>query len=378
MSRAAIVGAGMTVFGRHVGRPFGDLGAEAVQLALESASMELKSVEAVICANVLGGMLPGQRVMREFGFSDLPVINVENACASGGTALHLATKMIESGEREIVLVLGIEMLSALGSGLLPQDSSDIEVLQGINLPASYALRARRYMHDYGLTPAQLALVPVKSHRNAALNQYAQFRQAWTVEDVLGAKMISDPLTMYMCCPNSDGAATVIVCDEKIAKRYTRTPMYVKASALVSGHFNPVRDLKVPETTITAKDLAYKLGSVGPDDLDLIECHDAFAIAELLYYEIFGIAEQGRAIELLESGATQLGGRIPVNPSGGLLARGHPLGATGVAQVVEAFWQLGGIAGPRQIEGARTALTHVTGGGISGYDNGACTVHIFTT
>jgi benzoylsuccinyl-CoA thiolase BbsB subunit len=368
----------MTVFGRHIGRPFEDLGAEAVERARESSGIELGDIETVICANVLGGMLPGQRVMREFGFSDVPVINVENACASGGTALHLATKMIESGEREIVLVLGIEMLSVLGSGLLPLGSNETEVLQGINLPASYALRARRYMYDYGLTAEQLALVSVKSHRNAKHNEYAQFRQPWTIEDVLGAKMIADPFTLFMCCPNSDGAAAIVVCSDKITKRFTSTPMFVRASALVSGHFNPVRDLKAPETTVTATKKAYELAAMGPDDLDMIECHDPFAIAELLYYEIFGIAEQGGAAKLLESGATELGGRIPVNPSGGLMARGHPLGATGVAQAVEAFWQLSGTARLRQIEGAKTAFTHVTGGGISGYDNGACTVHIFTT
>jgi acetyl-CoA acetyltransferase len=378
MTRAAIVGAGMTVFGKHAGRPFEDLGAEAVQRAMESAGLELKDIQTVICSNVLGGMLPGQRIMREFGFSDIPVVNVENACASGGTALHLATKMIESGEKDVVLVVGIEMLSVLGSGLLPLESNEPEVLQDINLPASYAMRARRYMYDYGMTAAQLALVPVKSHKNAKFNEYAQFRQPWTVEDVLNAKMIADPFTLFMCCPNSDGAAAVVVCNEKIAKQFTSTPMYVHASAFVSGHFNPVRDLKVPETTVTATKQAYELASMGPDDLDMIECHDPFAIAELLYYEIFGIAEPGEAVKLLEAGETEIGGRIPVNPSGGLMARGHPLGATGVAQVVESFWQLSGTAGPRQIEGAKTALTHVTGGGISGYDNGACTVHIFTT
>lgn len=378
MTQAVILGAGMTSFGKHVGRPLGDLGAEAVSAAVESAGVDLSDIEAVVCGNVLGGMLPGQRVLREFGMSDIPVTNVENACASGGTALHHAVRMVEHGEAECVLALGVEILSVLGSGLLPQDPGDVEVLQGINLPASYALRARRYMHDYGLTPEQLALIPVKSHQNAASNPYAQFRQPWSVEDVMNSKMISDPLTLFMCCPNSDGAAAVVVTSDARARRHTLHPVFVTASVLVSGHFNPVRDLKVPETTVTARDKAYQVAGVAPHDLDLIECHDPFAIAELLYYEVFGIAEPGRGVDLLLEGATKLGGRIPVNPSGGLLARGHPLGATGIAQVAEAFWQLRGEAGARQIDSPRTALTHVTGGGISGYDNGACTVHIFTT
>jgi acetyl-CoA acetyltransferase len=378
LTRAAIIGAGMTAFGKHVGSTVGDLGAAAMAHALDSAGLEVGDVQAVICGNVLGGMLPGQRILREFGASDIPVTNVENACASGGTALHFAVRMIESGEFDVVVALGVEILSALGSGVLPLNADDAEAQQAMNMPASYAMRARRYMHDYGLTRQQLALIPVKSHQNAALNPYAQFNEPWTVDDVINAKMIADPLTLYMCCPNSDGAAAVIVCSDAYARRHTLAPIFVQASALVSGHFNPARDLKLSETTATACNLAYQKAGVGPADLDLIECHDPFAIAELLYYEVFGIAEPGEGVKLLESGATKLHGVIPVNPSGGLLARGHPLGATGIAQVAEAYWQLTGQAGDRQVHSPRVALTHVTGGGISGYDNGACTIHVFTT
>jgi benzoylsuccinyl-CoA thiolase BbsB subunit len=246
------------------------------------------------------------------------------------------------------------------------------------MPASYAMRAMRYMHEYKLTPEQLALVSVKSHENGARNPYAQFSTPWTVEDVVNAKMIADPLTLFMCCPNSDGAAAVVLCSDKVASRFTTRAVYVQASELVSGHFRPVRDLTEPETTVTARDKAFAAAGVGPEDLSMIECHDAFTIGELLYYEIFGLAPKGEGVGLLTSGATKVDGRIPVNPSGGLLARGHPLGATGVAQVAEAFWQLRGEAGARQIENPRVALTHVTGGGITGYDNGACTVHILTT
>lgn len=378
MTRAVITGAGMSTFGRQPGVSLSALGATAVVQALDSADLDIHRIQALFCGNVLGGMLPGQRTLREFGASDIPVTNVENACASGGTALHHAVQAVERGEHEVVLAMGVEVLSALGSGLLPLDPTDPEVLQGTSLPASYAMRAQRYAHEYGLTAEQLALVSVKSHRNGALNPYAQFRQPWTVEDVLRAKMVAEPLTLYMCCPNSDGAAAVVVCSDEFARRAGGNSVYVQASALVSGHFRPVRDLTVPETTVTARDLAYQQAGVGPGDLNMIECHDPFAIAELLYYEVFGIAEAGEAAKLLESGATALDGSIPVNPSGGLLARGHPLGATGVAQVAEAYWQLTGSAGQRQISSPRVALTHVTGGGISGYDNGACTVHILTT
>lgn len=374
--RAAILGVGMTKFAKHQGRAFSDLGGEAVRECLKDAGIEWAEIQAVYCGNVLAGMLPGQRIVREFASSDIPVINVENACASAGTALHLATRAIETGQYDAVLALGVEQLSVLGGGLLPQDPEDIEVAQGATLPAAYAMRAKRYIHEYGLRAEQMALVSVKSHRNAAYNPYAHFNQPWTVADVVGSRMVADPLTLYMCCPNSDGAAAAVVTSEKLAKKRTQSPVTVAASVLVSGHFNPgPRDLTRPETTVVASRKAYEEAGVGPEDLDMIECHDAFAIAEILYYEIFGLAPPGEGAALLESGATEIGGRIPVNPSGGLLARGHPIGATGLAQVAEAYWQLTGRAGARQVAGRNTALTHVTGGGISGYDNGACTVHI---
>lgn len=374
--RAAILGVGMTEFGKHKGRSFSSLGEEAVLAALADANVTLSDIEAIYCGNVLGGMLPGQRVMRGFGASDLPIINVENACASAGTALHLATRAVETGQYQTVLALGIEQLSVLGGGLLPQDSEDIEVREGATLPAAYAMRANRYMYEYQLTREQLALVSVKSHKNAAHNRYAHFNQPWTVDDVVNSKMIADPLTLFMCCPNSDGAAAAVVTCEREAKKTIKDPVTIAASILVSGHFNPgLRDLTRPETTLVAAQKAYEKAGLGPEDLDVVECHDAFAIAELLYYEALGLTEAGGGAELLESGATEITGRIPVNPSGGLLARGHPIGATGLAQIAEAFWQLTGRAGPRQIANVNTALTHVTGGGISGYDNGACTIHI---
>lgn len=366
----------MTGFGKQAHRSFASLGQEAVMACLEDANVKVSDIQAVYCGNVLASMLPGQRVMREFAASDIPIVNVENACASAGTALHLATRSIETGQYDMVLALGIEQLSALGGGLLPQDTEDTEVLQGATLPAAYAMRANRYMHEYGLTKEQLALVSVKSHRNAAYNPYAHFNQPWTIDDVINSKMVADPLTLYMCCPNSDGAAAAVVCTEAIAKKTSKTPVLVAGSILVSGHFNPgLRDLTRPETTVVATEKAYEAAGVGPNDLDMVECHDAFAIAEILYYEIFGLAAPGEGAALLESGATEISGRIPVNPSGGLLARGHPIGATGLAQIVEAYQQLNDRAGARQIPNVEIALTHVTGGGISGYDNGACTVHI---
>lgn len=366
----------MTVFGKHSDRTFVSLGSEAVAVCLQDAGVVWPQIEAVYCGNVLGSMLPGQRVLREFAASDIPIINVENACASAGTALHLAARAVESGMYEMVLAMGVEQLSALGGGLLPQDHEDIEVRHGATLPAAYAMRAARYMFDYGLTKEQLALVPVKSHRNAVHNPYAHFSQPWTVEDVVNSRMVADPLSLYMCCPNSDGAAAAVVCSAEIARKLNRDPVILAASALVSGHFNPgLRDLTRPETTVIASQRAYEQAGLGPEDIDLVECHDAFAIAEILYYEALGFAGPGEGVKLLESGATEINGRIPVNPSGGLLARGHPIGATGLAQLAEAYWQLTGRAGARQVSNPRVALTHVTGGGISGYDNGACTVHI---
>jgi benzoylsuccinyl-CoA thiolase BbsB subunit len=246
------------------------------------------------------------------------------------------------------------------------------------MPALYAMRARRYMHDRGATIADLAEVAVKARRHGALNEIAQMRAETSVEEVLGSRPVADPLTLLQCCPTGDGAAALVLASAKAARRFSSLarPVRVVSSTLASGRYiTGFRDMSSPEITKRAAHMAYEAAGLGPDDIDVAETHDAFTVAELLYYEALGFSKEGEAVGLLRSGASSLGGRIPVNPSGGLLARGHPVGASGAAQLVEITRQLQGRGGSRQVEGAKVGLAHVTGGGISGLDHGAAAIHI---
>jgi acetyl-CoA acetyltransferase len=246
---------------------------------------------------------------------------------------------------------------------------------GLTLPSVYAMRATRYLHEFGVDPEALAEVAVKNRRHGALNPYAQTRSEITVDDVMNSRMVFDPLTLLQCCPSAvDGAAALVLTTRRPQQR--AKPVRVLASVVQSGRQEVgTEDILAAEITARAADLAYRQADVKPADLDMVELHDAFTIAELIYYNALGLCERGEAHVLLRSGATALGGRVPVNPSGGLLAKGHPLGATGVAQMVEAVWQLEGRAGERQIPHASLALTQCTGGGIAGVDHAASAVHI---
>ena len=284
---------------------------------------------------------------------------------------------IRSGEFDVVLVIGVEKLTKFGGGTLPLEEEDWEVSQGLVMPALYAMRAQRYMHEFGLTREQLALVSVKNRRHGSLNPDAQMRKSVTLDEVLSSRPIAEPFTLLQCCPTGDGAAAIVLCASSMAQQFRSDPVQVLASNVTSGKFTTgFRDMTIPEITVRGAQQAYEEASLSAQDIDVAEVHDAFSIAELLYYEAFGFCARGKAGEFIESGATSFGGKIVVNPSGGLLAKGHPIGATGAAQVVEIVRQLRGEAGPRQVEGAKVGLSHTTGGGISGFDHGACSIHIF--
>jgi benzoylsuccinyl-CoA thiolase BbsB subunit len=369
-----VIGVGMTTFTRHRDRTFESLGQEAVRRAVADSGLEPATVGEVFCGTGFGGIASGQRVLRDLGLTGPPITNVENACSSGASAFRLAVRAVASGEVETALAFGVEHLSSLGGGTLPLPRSDVEAGAGLVAPALYALRAQRYLEATGADAKHLAMVAVKARRHGALNPYAHFRDAVTADEVLAARMIADPLTLLMCCPTSDGAAAAVVTADPGAGAGPR--IAVAASALCSGiEEDHGRDMSWSETTARAAALAYERSGIGPGDVDVAEIHDAFAINELMYYESLGFCEKGEAASLLEAGETSLGGRIPVNPSGGLLCRGHPVGATGVAQICEAAWQLRGTAGDRQVDGARVALTHTTGGGVSGLDHVACAIHL---
>lgn len=377
MTGVSVIGVGMVPFAKYPDKSITDIGWPAAKAAIRDADIEPKRIQAVYSGTARGGAMVGQRIMGRLGLAGLPIVNIENACSSSSGAVHQAVLAIKSGAYDVVLAIGVEKLTKFGGGTLPLDEDDWEVSLGLTMPALYAMRAQRYMHDYGVTVEQLAAVSVKNRKNGALNPDAQMRKAVSIDEVLGSRMIAEPFTLLQCCPTGDGAAAVILALDKVARQFRGDPIAVRASHLTSGKFmSGFRDMASPEITVRGARDCFEEAGLGPQDIDVAEVHDAFSIAELLYYEAFGFCGRGEGVALLEAGATQLGGRIPINPSGGLLAKGHPVGATGAAQVVEIVRQLRGQAGARQVQRAKIGLTHATGGGISGFDHGACSIHIF--
>jgi benzoylsuccinyl-CoA thiolase BbsB subunit len=377
MTGVSVIGVGIVPFGKYPDRTITDIGWPAVKSAIRDAAIEPKRIQAVYSGTARGGAMVGQRIMGRIGLAGLPIVNVENACSSSSSALHQAILAVKSGAYDIMLAIGVEKLTKFGGGTLPLDEDDWEVALGLTMPALYAMRAQRYMHERGVTPEQLALVSVKNRKNGALNPDAQMRKEVTVAEVLGSRMIAEPFTLLQCCPTGDGAAAIILASDKVARQFRSDPISVRASHLTSGKFmSGFRDMTSPEITVRGARECFEEAGLGQRDIHVAEVHDAFSIAELLYYEAFDFCPRGEGAAFLESGATALGGALPVNPSGGLLAKGHPVGATGAAQVVEIVRQLRGEAGKRQVQGAKVGLTHATGGGISGFDHGACSIHIF--
>ncbi len=372
--RAWIHGVGMTPFVRASEDSYTEMGQSAVVAAMLDAGVGVDSIDEFYCGTGYGGPLAGQRIGNAIGLSGQRTVNVENACSSGMSALALAREAVLSGRVQQVLVLGIDKLSDLGSGALPLEEGDIEVRQGVIMPAVYAMRAARYLRDTEATVEDLALVSVKARQHGALSPFAQIRKPTTVEDVLESRPVADPLRLFMCCPRGDGAAAVVLSASEPGDG--RPGVELKALELYSGTFTDShRDMtrsQLSERTVLA---AYRAAGIGPQDVHIAEVHDAFSIAELMYYEALGFAAPGEGWRLIREGSTGIDGRVAVNPGGGLLARGHPVGATGIAQVCELYRQVTDQAGPTQVAGARTGVAHCTGGGIAGVDHGACGVAV---
>lgn len=399
MRQVAVIGAGMTRFGKHIDRSMKDLAREAVEGALRFAGVEKDAIEAAAVGNAVAGLITGQEcvrgqvVLREMGIGGIPVINTENACASASTAFHLAWLYVASGMYDVVLAVGMEKLfhpdkkrtfQAIGSGIDVELADEFarqmsgEQSAGAGESRSvfmdyYANIARQHMARYGTTREQFARIAAKNHTNGSLNPHAQYQTPRTVEEVLTAPMIAEPLTRMMCSPIGDGAAAVLVTTAEKARQLTTKPVFVRASILGSSEDH---DPDAPGIVIKVARKAYAMAGIGPQELQVVEVHDATAPAELLAYEDLELCRAGEGGKLIDDGVTALGGRVPVNPSGGLLAKGHPVGATGVAQIAEIFWQLRGEAGKRQVSGARVGLTE-NGGGVLRGENAAATVHIFT-
>lgn len=373
----------MHEFGRFNGAGLKDLARFAVIRALDDAGLGVKDVEAVYSANALAGVLQGQEqirgqsAIRDIGIERIPIVNVENACASASTAFREAILAIRADAYKVVLVVGFEKmfvgdrdrsLDALES------AADLDVVLGVGLQftAIYAMRLRKRLDAGTLEFRHLVEVSVKSHDNGARNPYAQHRGRVTEADVANSKRIADPLTLLMCSSICDGAAAAVLVRSDHPSANRHPVVRVRASAAGSG-FTPVEAVE-PSAVATCADRAYREAGLGPMDVNVAEVHDAMAPGELLYYEQLGFCEPARAGEFFDSGATRLGGRLPVNPSGGLSSRGHPIGATGLAQIAELTWQLRGEAGERQSGEPRIALAQNSGGWLEG-EPAATNIHI---
>jgi len=375
MSDVYILGIDMIKFGRFPEKSVAELGAQAAQMALDDANVSIQDIEGLWCGNLMqASSMVGQQILQQIGQTGIPVVNCANACATGATAFRDAWMSVKAGIYDLVLAVGVEQM---GKGLLggvggrtgiPKEG----LLGSATMPAVFAEAGMEHSRKYGTTFEQFAKVSVKNHHHSTLNPKAMYQIETPLETVMNAEMISYPNTKLMCSVNVDGAAAAVIASEKKAKELgMKRAVKVRASVLTSDPFSD-RDLVMPDVntlTHNAAQKAYEMAGLGPDDVDLVELHDCFATAELLHYENLGLCKGGDAGRLIDNGDTALGGRIPVNVSGGLLSKGHPLGATGIANIYEISTHLRGEADKRQVEGARIGLTHVIGLGS------ACAIHI---
>ena len=406
-----IAGIAMTEFGRHPDRSLQDMALEALNGALADARAQRSDIGAVFYAGITNGQLqgqlsiPGQVVCSKIGIEGVPIYNVENACASGSTAVHLAVQSLRAGATDVALALGAEKMvvpDKMKTLALFEAGWDVSTAEqnyatlvrmgeGIVLPAGsesdrpyskfmaiYAAMCRWHMKTYGTTQRQIAAVCAKNHNHSVHNPYSQFRKPFTIEEVLAAPPITYPITLPMCAPMTDGAAAAIICTEAGLKRIGADPKRcVRIAASVIRSFT-LRDLAEPEKHVShlAALQAYEIAGLGPQDMQVAEVHDASAMGEIIQSENLGLAPLGQGGICAERGDFTVGGRIPINPSGGLESKGHPLGATGIGQLFELTTQLRGEAGARQVQGARHAIQE-NGGGLIGIEEGAVAVHILT-
>jgi len=386
MRNVYILGTGMIKFGRYPEKTVPELGAEAALIALKDAGIDIKDVELFASGNLYqANAMIGQRILHQIGQTGVPVINVSNACATGSTAFREAFMAVTSGMYDVAMAVGVEqmgkqgLLGGGGGGTDPAYSTEGRIGSGL-MPAVFGQAGMEHMRKYGTKLEHFAKISVKSHKHATRNPFSQYQNEVSLEDVMNARMVAYPNTLYMCCPTGDGAAAAILVSEDKMKQLAggRKRARVAASILTSDPYTE-RDLTLPDVnTLTrrAAQKAFDMAGVAPKDVSLTELHDCFATAELVHYENLGLCGEGEAAKFIDEGGgmhPDLGGKSPVNVSGGLLSKGHPLGATGVANICEVAWHLTGDerARQRQVPNAKVGMAHVIGLGS------ACTVHILT-
>jgi benzoylsuccinyl-CoA thiolase BbsB subunit len=379
LRKVYVIGVGQTVFGM-LQDDYHILGQKAVREAIKDAGISWRDIQSAFVGNGTNGITTGQRIFRDLGMcGKLPIINVESACSSGAMAVHSAYIRVATGIDDISIGVGSENASLhREAGSAPEPGKgDIEAFFGAVMAAKYALRAQRYLYETGATVEDLALVTVKNRRHATNNPYAWKKGKITVEEVLRSRLIATPFTLEQCCAMTDGAGAVILASEKIVKELgISKPVRIAASAVLSGPFSiEPKDETADEIVSLGAEKAYEEAGIGPEDIDMVECHDAFTICEPLYYEAMGFCGKGEGIPMLRNGETTHGGKVVFSPRGGMLSYGHPMGASGAVQIVENVRQLRGQCTGYQVEGARTALSQVTGGGVHGVQHAACTTHL---
>lgn len=411
MSHIYIAGIAMTVFGRHLERSLEDLAREALQGALQDAGCSTTDLGVAFYAGVTNGPLqgqisiPGQVVLSQLGVEGIPIFNVENGCASGSSAFHLAVQSLKAGATDVALAIGAEKMNVpdklkalqlFDSGWDVSRAEQnyqrlIQMGEGVEIPPGsesekpysrfmqiYAALCRHHMKTHGTTQRQIAAVSAKNHQHSVHNPYSQFRRPFTIDEILAAPPITYPLTLPMCAPLSDGSAAAIVCTEDGLKRIgANRSRCIRVSASVIRSFTN-RRLDQPERNLgrLAALQAYEQAGLGPEEMDVAEVHDASAMGEIIQAENLGFVPLGQGGAAAERGEFTLGGRIPINPSGGLESKGHPLGATGIAQLFELVTQLRGEAGQRQVPGARHAIQE-NGGGMQGVEEAAVAIHVLS-
>jgi acetyl-CoA acyltransferase len=412
MRDVAIIGAGMTKFGKFLDISMKTLAAEAVKGAMDAAGVDKPKLQVAVVGNATAGLITGQEmirgqvVLRDMGIGGIPIINTENACASSSTAFHIAWMYVASGMYDVALAVGMEKLyhedkrrsfQAIGAAVdvewVQQAQAQMKAARGNGggsrgetpAPAEgagekrsmfmdfYAAFARQHMAKYGTTKEQFARVAVKNHYHGSMNPHAQYREVYTLEDILASPLVAEPLTRLMCSPIGDGAAAAILVSADRAREFTSKPVYVRASVLGSGADRAPGEPGITERVAAQ---AYEMAGIGPEDLNVVEVHDASAPAELVLYEELGLCAPGEGGKLIDSKATYLDGPIPVNTSGGLISKGHPIGATGVAQIYEIWTQLRGEAGDRQVRDPKVGLTENGGGMVRG-EAAALSIHILS-
>jgi acetyl-CoA acetyltransferase len=386
MRDVAVIGVSMIKFGRYPDRDVSQLAAQAGLEALKDGGVQMKQIEALYSGNLYQTSGSGQRILQQMGQTGIPVVNVANACATGSTAFREAYFAIASGAYDIVMALGSEQMGK--QGLLGSRGDPATSLEGrvgsYMMPAVFGFAGMEHMRAYGSQMEHFALASVKNHFHSTQNPLAQYPKESPLDEVMNGRMIAYPNTLLMCCPTGDGAAAAILCSAEKARQFTTQPIKVAASVLTSDPYTD-RDQTLPDINTLTKNaakIAYEQAGIGPEDLSQVELHDCFATAELLHYENLGLCGEGEAAKHIASGAPWIGNKIPtkyqedvapfqdktyapktttvVNASGGLLSKGHPLGATGVANIAEIIFHLRGQAGGRQVEGSKVGLAHVIG------------------